>query len=525
MARRPSGTMRPRVRALALAALLLAAACGGRAPAAPSAAGAEPAGEQGPNLGKANLIIISLDTLRSDCTTPGGGPAELSPALARFASRATVFTQARAQAPQTAPSHMSLFTSAFPSVHGVQNVANTTAADGSPQAVIVPMRSDIPTLAQVLHAAGFRTIGLTDGGNLIPNHGFDRGFDTYTYRLEGAAKKVDEGLLACKALTQPGAGRFFLFLHTYQIHAPYVPPAPYIARWAPADYQGPLRERIETLSSMSLDERWAAMKSLFWKDRDCFGAPEAVYLRGLYQGGIRYTDDELSRLFDGLERSGLLDTSIVVVLSDHGEEFHEHGHWQHEQLFEECLRVPLIVRLPRGWKGGQRIDTPVGLIDVMPTALDLLGIDVRPLSLPGPVRHDGRSLVVSLLGGPPPPEQPVASEHIATRGGSYEQQLLIRAGSLTFLYDEFRGEKLPDGSVRHREGLWDLSADPGQQNDLAASSPGLVQQFELLRQAFRAKVDQDRSPEPQAAPQALDEEARRQLEELGYVGPAAPPKR
>jgi len=515
-----------------VALLLVAAACalsagcgkpgaGGPAAGADVAAeGAPAAPEADPDLGHANLILISLDTLRADCTSIGAGPEAISPALERFASQATVFTQARAQAPHTAPSHMSLFTSAVPSVHGVQNVANTTAADGSPSAVIVPLRSDVPTLAQVLKAAGFRTIGLTDGGNLIPNHGFDRGFDTYTYKLEGAAKKVDEGLLACKALTQPGAGRTFLFLHTYQIHAPYVPPPEYIERWAPHDYEGPLRARIETLSSMSLDERWAAMRSLFWKDRDSFGGAEAGYLRGLYQGGVRYTDDELGRLFEGLERSGLLDKSVVVVLSDHGEEFHEHGHWQHEQLYEECLRVPLVVRLPHGYRGGRRIDTPVALVDVMPTMLDLLGVDVRQLALPGPVRHDGHSLVGCLVGAPAPPAVPVFSEHIATRGGNYEHQVLVRAGNFAFLYDEYRGEKLADGTIQHRVGLWDLATDPRQEHDLAPSSPEIVKQFEVLEAHFRAGAEADAAPAQPEPAQPLDEESRRQLEELGYIGGA-----
>ena len=517
---------RGRASALVVAACALAASCGRHEAAEPAAGAGEPgtsvpaAPEVDPDLAHANLIIISLDTLRADCTSVGAGPEAISPALARFASEATVFTQARAQAPHTAPSHMSLFTSAVPSVHGVQNVANTTAADGSPSAVIVPMRSDVPTLAQVLKAAGFRTIGLTDGGNLIPNHGFDRGFDTYTYRLEGAAKKVDEGLLACKALTQPGAGRTFLFLHTYQIHAPYVPPPEYIERWAPHDYDGPLRARIETLSGMTLDQRWAAMKSLFWKDRDDFGQPEAGYLRGLYQGGVRYTDDELGRLFEGLQRSGLLDKSVVVVLSDHGEEFHEHGRWQHEQLYEECLRVPLVVRLPHGYRGGRRIDTPVGLVDVMPTMLDLLGIDVRKLALPGPVRHDGRTLVGCLVGAPAPPAVPVFSEHIATRGGNYEHQVLVRAGTMTFLYDVYRGEKLADGTLQHRVGLWDLETDPLQEHDLAPSSPETVKQFEVLVRHFRAGAEADADTAPAQPPPAapLDEESRRQLEELGYIG-------
>jgi arylsulfatase A-like enzyme len=154
----------------------------------------------------------------------------------------------------------------------------------------------------------------------------------------------------------------------------------------------------------------------------------------------------------------------------------------------------------------------------MPTALDLLGIDLRKLALPGPVRHDGQTLVVSLVGGPPPPGQAVLSEHIATRGGNYEQQLLIHVGHTAFLYDEFRGEKLPDGTVKHRVQLWDLAVDPGQQHDLAPTSPELVKQFESMRASFRARVEADRPQAPEAAPQPLDDEARRQFEQLGYIG-------
>jgi arylsulfatase A-like enzyme len=235
---------------------------------------------------------------------------------------------------------------------------------------------------------------------------------------------------------------------------------------------------------------------------------------------VRYTDDELGRLFEGLERSGLLDKSVVVVLSDHGEEFHEHGRWQHEQLYEECLRVPLVVRLPHGYRGGRRIDTPVGLVDVMPTMLDLLGVDVRQLALPGPVRHDGRSLVACLVGAPAPPPVPVFSEHIATRGGNYEHQVLVRAGTYAFLYDEYRGEKLADGTIQHRVGLWDLATDPRQEHDLAPDSPEIVKQFEVLEAHFRAGADADAAPAQPEPAQPLDEEQRRQLEELGYIGGA-----
>src|SRR5262249_40080725 len=161
----------------------------------------------------------------------------------------------------------------------------------------------------------------------------------------------------------------------------------------PKDYQGPMREVIESLADKSFKERWSAKGPVFWKDRDKFGPPEATFLHGVYRAGIRYTDDELALLIQSMRDTGLLDKSILVIVGDHGEEFLEHGHWQHEALHTECLHVPLLMRLPGGRNAGTRIRTPVALVDVMPTALELLGVDADKLTgLPGRVRHAGVSL-------------------------------------------------------------------------------------------------------------------------------------
>jgi arylsulfatase A-like enzyme len=503
-----------RARALGLALALAATAACGDGGGDSSAA---PAARTLPDFSGANLVILSLDTLRADGTSVGGGPEGISPAIARFAEEAVVFEQARAQAPHTAPSHMTLFTSTYPSVHDVQNVAHEKDEDGVSRPVIYPLAREIPTLAEVLTAGGLRCVGLTDGGNINPAHGFDRGFETYTRELTGAEAQVDDALQWLSTLRQPGAGRFFLFWHTYQIHAPYVPPEPFLSNWAPAGYDGDLKAVIASLEGKSFNERWSAMPTLFWKDRDNFGWNESAYLRGLYNGEIRFTDGQLERLFDAMREAGVFDDSIVVLLSDHGEEFFEHGKWQHEQLYEECVRVPLMVRLPGGHAGGTRIQTPVGLIDVMPTLLDLLGVDPPATALPGRVRREGRSLAEAVLTGREPRPLPVISEYIATRGPNLENILGIHAGGSTFLYDEIRAERLPDGSIEYERELYDLESDPTQQQDIAPSSPDRVAEFLRQREIFRKLIDLEKLTDAEREAAVISPELMEEFNQLGYT--------
>ncbi len=500
----------------------------------------------------ANLIIISLDTLRADGLSGAGGPAGISPVLDAFAREAVVFEHARAPAPHTAPSHMSLFTSLYPSVHGVQNVAHVLDPDtGKRQAIIYPLPERFPTLAELLQDRGFTTIGLTDGGNVNPAHGFPRGFDAYTKGLSGVADQLADaeqwlgnrvrplganGETAQLAEDVSGiafdgtpAGRFFLFWHTYEIHAPYVPPQEYVDEWAPADYTGPMRDVVDELAGLTFREKWGRMKLQFWKERDSFGDEEAEYLRGLYHGGIEYTDTVIERLFDKLRDEGLLDNSIIVLLSDHGEEFNEHGRWQHEQLYEECLRVPLMIRLPGGLNGGTRIRTAVSLMDVMPTVLDLLGIDERGVD---GLAMQGRSLARSVLEGAEPEPLPVVSELRSDRPGNPQHDWMVAHyhEGMKFLYDQYRGRRV-DGEVVYDRYLYDLGADPGERTNLAdADGASRVDSFLELHQLWHYEV-QIATEGVEAVIGEVDRDMWEQLRRLGYVegewpggpeGPALP---
>ncbi len=473
----------------------------------------------------ANLILISLDTLRADGVGALGGPGHISPVLDQFAAESVVFTQARTAAPHTAPSHMSIFTGTFPSWHGVQNVQfGTDERTGDKYPIIHPLREGVPTMAEIFAAAGFTTVGLTDGGNVNEAHGFARGFGEYTKDLTGVEAQIADAAARIPDLAAQD-NRFFLFWHTYEIHAPYVPPSRFRDNWAPASYDGPLKGVIEGLDGLSFAEKWGRMKTEFWANRARFSWPEAAYLHGLYKAGIRSTDEQLAELFALLKRNGLLDTSVVVLLSDHGEEFFEHGKWQHEQLFEECLRVPLMVRLPGGAHGGRRIDVPVSLLDVLPTVLDLLEVDPSSLDLPGPVQLQGQSLAKAAVGEETLRPRPIISELRQDVGGlgdkpglgggpNYDWMIAIHFNGMKFVHDQYRGR-----DAEHRDrALFDLGGDPTERTNVYAKRPDLATRFVEQLELFLATLQFVDGVV--GANATLTDEQLEEMLQLGYISAA-----
>ncbi len=491
--------------------------CGGGDGPSGSDAGREFAGDGRAPTGfaDANLIIVSLDTLRADALSLYGGPEGVSPVLAQLAAESIVFEQARTQSPHTAPSHMSLFTSLYPSVHGVQNMS----AGGDKPLMVRGVDEQTPMLAEVLAEQGLATRALADGGQIQKLLGFHRGFDMFASRSAGVEVKVAQGVRWIEQLASADE-RFFLFWHTYEPHAPYIPPAEFIERWAPADYDGPVRAVVEGLAPLSFDERMARVGSEFWGRVKDFGDEEARYLRGLYHGGVSYTDRELGVLLGALRAHGLLDSSILVVLSDHGEEFLEHGKFQHKQLYEECLRVPLLIRLPGAFGAGRRVATPVALIDVMPTVLELLGVDEGQRAA---LRMQGASHAEALLAGREPEGRPITSEHRWDEPGRArvsDWPVAHHYRGLKFIHDG-------RGSDRGRavvEQLFDLAADPAELSDMLAgvglAGDGGAQDqlagFRRIHALWRDQVDR-RAPGGATVEAELSDEMREQLLQLGYI--------
>jgi arylsulfatase A-like enzyme len=325
------------------------------------------------------LILISLDTLRADHLGTYGYGRSTSPFIDALAARSTLFENAVVQLPGTLPSHMSIFTGLYPGEHAVY-----------PEKVLSPR---IPTLPEVLHAHGFRTGGHVEGGYVKGSYGFARGFDEWTdpepmVERDGQLVKSREavkrtfaaGLEFLRRVKESDA--FFLFLHTYSIHDPYDPPEPHRSRF----WKGPPPQRAFPPDGSELSEFNIGRRTL---------VPGALdYYQALYDAQINYTDDVLREFFEGLEALGLADAVSVVLTSDHGEEFAEHGKLAHEQVYHESLHVPLLIRLA-GQTTGRRVATLVQSIDIAPTLYDLASIP--PAGRPPMSGHS----LVSLLEGEP----------------------------------------------------------------------------------------------------------------------------
>jgi len=433
-----------------------------------------------------HIVLISIDTLRADRLGFHGYPRRTSPHLDALAARSLVYTDCTAAATNTTPSHMSMFTGLCPGAHGVFNVgADSPMIE---QGYLAPelLPHAVPLLAERLSAAGFETTAFTDAGFLTSEMQFDRGFDTFVAIPETIDRKVDRVLEWLK--TADPAKRQFLFLHTYEVHGPYVPPEEHDVFTGDA-YQGPLRDKLTEMRGRKLGG-WKRMAEFFPKSKSTNA--EGRFFSGLYDGGIRFTDAEIARLLDTLATEPWASDTAILVTSDHGEEFGEHGRFSHESLYQTVLHVPFLLHLPGGPTG--EVDTPISGLDVTPTVLDVLGLPPADLT-------DG----VSALEPPPRDREILAYHGEPNLGGG----VALR----------FRSYKLMRNDARRPWTLFDLAKDPRELRSLSVlTEPGKFgkQRIKALleRQAKLASVLHTGDPERQV----ISEEMKRQLEGLGYLG-------
>jgi arylsulfatase A-like enzyme len=411
-----------------------------------------------------NLILISIDTLRADRLGAYGYERNTSPHLDALAERGVRFETVIADSNWTLPSHATLFTGLPPSVHGAIGPKDR-------------LRTGIPTLAEVLQQNGYRTFGVTGGGFVDERHGFARGFDQYRRDPVDFRTALDIVVRMLRQLAPEE--RFFWFVHTYDVHCPYHPPP----RYARLFDRQPPSDRLDTrgrcgnphYNSMSLT------------------AGQARYLSDRYDGGIRYADDLLGAFVERLDADGRLGNTIVVVLSDHGDEFLEHGQIGHRNSqFIQSLRVPWIMVGP----GLERrvVTQPAGLADVMPTLLDLLdlpapavqGVSMRPFIEARTAERPPRTLFS---------EDPFAGLYSAVRGDRHVIQR--EAVGDTLVYD-WRDDP---AEVENR-----FEAEPDRDAELRRDLAERVRRLADLRDRQR----------PEAA-LAASEEQQQRLRALGYV--------
>ena len=422
-------------RRLAVAVALVALACGPSPPGGTETAAETP---------RPPIVLISIDTLRSDRLPAYGYDGVETPAIDRLAAEGILFERAYTHVNVTLPSHVSVFTGLLPSEHGVRDNAGYRLDEA------------IPTLAAELGKAGYATGGFVSSYVLRAGTGIARGFDVYDdevgfetgLQLGRLQRPGTETLAAASQWLGGVAGSpFFLFLHLYEPHAPYAPPPPFAGR-----YDDP------------------------------------------YDGEVAAADAVVAGLIGRLEELGVYDEALVVLLSDHGEGLMDHGEMDHLILiYRETIQVPLILKLPGGERGGERITAGAQLSDVAPTVYPVAGLE-------GPVGLAGLDLLAPEAASPGGAPRRIVSESVYPRiHFGWSDLASIVEGDLHFI-------ESPDPE------LYRLSEDPGERNNVIQEERAAARR---LRAALRA-VDRTLT-----SPAEDDPETRRRLESLGYLSGGA----
>ena len=369
------------------------------------------------------------------------------------------------------------------------------------------LSADVPTLAEWLVRAGFHTAGFTDGGNVTGSLGFERGFERFTDRHTPFDQRLGE-VLAWLEDEAVDASRWFAFAHTYAVHDPYFSGARFRKRFVREGYQGDLIGDSKALAAVisAGDDRAPKVSpgrklvANFWRRQDLDAPEDLTYLQELYLAGVAQADEQWGAFLKKFEQLEQAEETLLVATSDHGEEFGEHGRTRHDQLFEEILRVPLIVRVPGAEYAGSRIAAPVRHVDLVPSVLDLLGVsDGVSASF-----FQGQSWAEWLVDGAPAQPRPVYAEHRSLTRNDLDLWVLRQGDRSAHL---------------SRAGLeaFDLALDGAEQRPLAAE-PLWLGEFERVAAEQRAELDK-RSKQfaPAAGPKNSSARARSELEALGYM--------
>jgi arylsulfatase A-like enzyme len=480
-----------------------------------------------------NLVLISLDTLRADHLGAYGYERPTSPNLDRFMEEGILFERAFAPSSWTTPSHASVFTGHHPLVHGA----------GGPRGFRLEGR--FSTLAELARRQGYQTAAFTEGAAVAGQLGFYQGFEAYANgtmqspRPMATAEKTFSRAMAW--LERHGALPFLLFVHTYEIHWPYRAPAPYAQMFT--------GEGMAVLTPGQVSDAFFIRSKL---DESQKASMEAAY-----DEGIAYTDAVVGSFLDGLRREGLLANTIVVIFSDHGEAFWEHGDTLHGlTLYDEQLHVPLFIRLPGEHPPQARIERQVALVDVFPTLAELLGFEheapaysqsLRPLWNPDDAAgtYDRALITGELVQQQAGAKWVMLSarnddfKYIATTRYGHEESPLFphrdALGDPETKAEQILMEHLLSGGrdvrkakdeaerrrmfLSAREQLFELRSDPGESRDL------VLQELENLRAMQRAlhselvrlEVDRERAGGPMEPVVPLTDEERAELRALGYI--------
>ncbi|MBK7643866.1 MAG: sulfatase [Planctomycetes bacterium] len=430
-----------------------------------------------------NVVLITLDTTRADALSCYGGPSAATPALDALAAAGTRFDLALSSAALTPVAHASILTGLENREHGLRVMS---AGSG------FRLPPDVPTLASVLREQGYATLAVQGAFPVSSWFGFDRGFErfeSFDTRIDPGSERKNWNVLEFQRRSDAvtdlalecvrGARRpFFLWTHYWDPHDPLlIPPEEFLPADLPRDAQGHPSES-----------------------------------RALYDAEIRYMDREIGRLVEGLKRSGEYERTLFVVVADHGEGLGEHGWWHHRILYQEELRVPLLLVVP-GRASTPPVEALVRTIDIYPTLLEALGLDTTP--------HGSARSLLPLLDGRS--EEPRTAFADAINGYDHNAAMLAQRPLDDFVYAVVReGWKLLYRPA-HREAneLFELASDPREARNRFASEPARALELELALAREQPFVTRPFPDEP-----AQQQGVSNVLQALGYTaaarsGPAA----
>lgn len=430
-----------------------------------------------------NLLIITIDTLRADHLSCYGHDRNTSPRIDGFATGGVLFEQVVCQSSQTLPSHTSIFTGMNPRTH--QAISHES-----------PVPPDIITLAEMLKDRGYKTGAFISSHALDSEYGLDQGFDTYWEIHEELSimerdicrlREMDATTAAASAwLREHMDAGFFLWIHWFHPHRPYNPPDRYISAFA-GGYSGSANSSPEFIMQV-------------WRQEIEIDQEDVDHLVGSYDGEVAFTDVQVGAVIDELDSLGLLENTVVVITADHGEILYDHEHYfGHDiALYDECLRIPLIIRAPGLEIADSRIEELVQSIDIMPTVLDLLDI-AHPEGL------EGESLL-PLIGGSGRPTAEYCFSETFPFPEKCPPRHAVRTADAKLIWKEA-------GSDPMVKELYDLADDPGETHNLYAEHPDFAAYLDSVLTAWIAP----QGLHPARIPSARESGRWRILRSLGYV--------
>ncbi len=396
-----------------------------------------------------NVVILTIEAFRADRVASMGYTRNITKNLDSFGSENFLFTRAYVNAPWTLPSLASLLTGKYPSRHGVLGPKDR-------------LNEDMTTLADILKAQGYTTAYAYNAWFPLDNLGFGQGFDSK--KIGGNADSLSRygmGIMAGKTKKR------FLWIHYVEPHLPYNPPGEYATKF------------IDDIPS---EYRQAKRSTCMNND---YNISEIEYFKALYDGEIEYTDNRIGGLIEYLDKNGLYNKTIIVILGDHGEEFWEHDSCDHGQShYEELVHVPLFIRIPT-IDGGMRISQRVQEVDIVPTILDTLNMSTDEL--------DGISLVPMIL-GERKDERPIFIEAIHPVYSRPQNAIVYKSFKLI--------HKPKTGKFIEKWELYDLSKDPDEREDLEGGTNNasgemkpILKRFESIRGRVPERIDYPKETE------------------------------